>query len=316
MKRFLLVASLWCMCAAPVIAQPVADPLVYEPGLSGFTVQVNDLPVPYRVFSVFYLPASTITLTPPADAHVAVTPENGTVEPRGQDLIWRPNEAQPVSELRITLAGQSATLHALRLTPYAQIRDGALNGYRMGEYPSQPYKGLAIYQHPEGFFEVTQKLAKTPLSPHFRVGEFTSKQSSKWPKYLILREELILKLEKILALINKAGIKTNQIHIMSGYRTPYYNRSIGNSKNSRHVYGGAADIFIDVAPKDGVMDDLNKDGKINKLDAKSLYDIIDRESRKESWAPNIGGLGRYGFSASHSPFVHVDARGFRARWGK
>ena len=47
---------------------------------------------------------------------------------------------------------------------------------------------------------------------------------------------------------------------MSGYRTPFYNRSIGNqTRFSRHVYGDAADIYAD-DDGDGKMDDLDGDG--------------------------------------------------------
>ena len=43
-----------------------------------------------------------------------------------------------------------------------------------------------------------------------------------------------------------AGIDASTFRILSGYRTPFYNRSIGNETHySRHVYGDAADIYVD-----------------------------------------------------------------------
>ncbi len=125
---------------------------------------------------------------------------------------------------------------------------------------------------------------------------------------------MILKLEVILEEVNKKGFHCNTFHIMSGYRTPHYNKAIGNVKYSRHCWGGAADIFIDENPKDDMMDDLNKDGKINHEDAKVLYDIIDEMHGKPWYEIFIGGLGRYKENASHGPFVHVDVRGFKATW--
>jgi hypothetical protein len=83
---------------------------------------------------------------------------------------------------------------------------------------------------------------------------------------------------------------------------------------SRHVYGDAADIFVD-EDGDGMMDDLNGDGKIDYRDAAVLYDIIDGLVTETWYAPFVGGLGRYRKTANHGPFVHVDARGFKARWG-
>jgi hypothetical protein len=118
---------------------------------------------------------------------------------------------------------------------------------------------------------------------------------------------------------------------MSGYRTPYYNRAIGNSTTySRHLWGDAADIFVDTNPRDGEMDDLNRDGMENFRDAKILYDIVN-----DIYAPRIqrlltsglvyeprlqrlftGGLARYPETDAHGPFVHVDVRGIYTRWGR
>ncbi len=102
---------------------------------------------------------------------------------------------------------------------------------------------------------------------------------------------------------------------MSGYRTPYYNNAIGNVKYSRHIYGGAVDIFIDENPKDDMMDDLNQDGKIDYRDAAVIYRIIDELYGKKFYDPFLGGLARYKKTNNHGPFVHVDVRGRRARWG-
>ena len=103
---------------------------------------------------------------------------------------------------------------------------------------------------------------------------------------------------------------------MSGYRTPYYNGLIGNAAYSRHLYGEAADIFVDHQPKDGMMDDLNRDGKLDWKDAKVLCRIIEGLCDTKSYEPFIGGLGAYEKTPYHGPFIHVDVRGCKARWGK
>jgi uncharacterized protein YcbK (DUF882 family) len=126
---------------------------------------------------------------------------------------------------------------------------------------------------------------------------------------------LLLKLELILEKVNEKGYRCDTFHIMSGYRTPYYNKAIGNVKYSRHIYGGAADIFIDENPKDNMMDDLNQDGKIDYRDAAIIYRIIDDLYGKKFYDPFLGGLARYKKTSNHGPFVHVDVRGRRARWG-
>jgi len=100
---------------------------------------------------------------------------------------------------------------------------------------------------------------------------------------------------------------------MSAYRTPFYNRAIGDVEYSMHQWGSAADIYVD--PKDmNRMEDLNRDGRIDVSDSKYLYDEI------ESWLADKdaqrfqGGMGFYPATSAHPPFVHVDVRGTRARW--
>ncbi len=55
------------------------------------------------------------------------------------------------------------------------------------------------------------------------------------------------------------------------------------------------------------MDDLDGNGTVDLRDASLLADIV------ESLALP-GGLASYGATAEHGPFVHLDLRGYRARW--
>jgi hypothetical protein len=189
-----------------------------------------------------------------------------------------------------------------------------LNGYRIGAYPRSPLKGLAIYRPPAGFIEVTERNQNTEIAPHFVLRQFLCKQESVYPKYLVLKERLVLKLELVLQEMNERGYRCETFHIMSGYRTPYYNKAIGNVRYSRHVWGGAADIFVDEDPKDEMMDDLNHDGTIDYRDAAVVYKVIDDLYGRPFYAPFLGGLARYRKTPAHGPFVHIDVRGFRARW--
>jgi len=63
------------------------------------------------------------------------------------------------------------------------------------------------------------------------------------------------------------------------------------------------------------MDDLNGDGRVDLQDAGVLYEIVDDLYGRPWYAPLIGGLARYRTTSAHGPFVHVDVRGSRARWG-
>jgi hypothetical protein len=293
----------------------------FDPGRLSFRVRVRGEINPYSTLAVCAMPgeAVNIEVIDPAVARLveASAGDSNLRAPGVGRWIWTaPTEARlyPVV-LRRSDTGEAMTLNMLVLVPATEVKDGYLNGYRIGRYPRTAWKGLAIYLPPRGFIEVTEESLDTPVSPHFRLGQFLCKQEAGYPKYLVLRERLLLKLELILERANERGMPVDRFHVMSGYRTPYYNHEIGNVSYSRHLWGGAADIFVDEDPEDGQMDDLNGDGVYDVKDAGVLYDMIDDLYGKPFYERFLGGLGQYRRSANHGPFVHVDVRGFRARWG-
>lgn len=111
--------------------------------------------------------------------------------------------------------------------------------------------------------------------------------------YVMVRPKLILKLELLLADVNnELGIAADHFHVMSGYRTPFYNHAIKNVAYLRHVWGGAADIFIDMKAPAGRMDDLNGDGVVDKADAKLLFDLATSLPARHQ-RPELEGGGVY-----------------------
>jgi uncharacterized protein YcbK (DUF882 family) len=102
---------------------------------------------------------------------------------------------------------------------------------------------------------------------------------------------------------------------MSGFRTPDYNEqgvgAGGRSPISRHQYGDAADVYPDDS-RNGRIADLNGDGRSDLADARVLAAAAEAvESRHPEL---VGGIGIYPGTPAHGPFVHIDARGKRARW--
>ena len=165
-------------------------------------------------------------------------------------------------------------LNVIVLQPFSKVEDGFLGSYQIGDYPS-PHPGRsAYYPQPAGFIEVTKANRNTPLSPHFTLAQFLCKQESGYPKYVVLREKLLYLLEDLLQETRNAGYDIDTFGFISGYRTPWYNHSIGNVKYSRHVYGDAADIFVD-SDADGRLDDLNRDGAQNRKDVQTFFDIVE-----------------------------------------
>jgi len=297
------------------------DSIRFSTEKATFSVKFKDEVSPYRVLGVFVLPDETLKIMAvDRDKSIVfdLTASDGTViEESAQSWKWRAPQKAGLYPIKISkpIINDSIILNVFVMVPYRKINGEYLGNYRIGTYPTIPLKKLPIYKPPVGFIEVTEENENTLLSPHFSLKQFLCKQDSGYPKYLVLRERLLLKLEPILEKVNQNGYPSHTFHIMSGYRTPYYNKAIGNVRYSRHVYGGAADIFIDEHPKDDIMDDLNGDGKINYEDAGILYNIIDGMYGKPWYDVFIGGLGRYKKTAHHGPYVHIDARGFRARWG-
>ena len=196
------------------------------------------------------------------------------------------------------------------LRPFGEKRGDVLQGYRLGKWPSERWMVGKRYYNPDGFIEVTPANVGLRLSRHFALADFlTHDQRNVWPKFVVLQEPLIDKLELVLADLAEHGVKTDRVRVLSGFRAPYYNDRIvaeGAARSSRHQYGDAADIIID-ANGDGRMDDLNRDGRSDTRDADVLYRLFND-------AQGSGGLGKYAPTRAHGPFVHVDLRDRRARW--
>lgn len=112
------------------------------------------------------------------------------------------------------------------------------------------------------------------LSEHFNALEFQCK--CKYPDCTMtyIDDGLIDYLEKKRDRLGKS------ITINSGFRCTRHNRDIGGKKGSIHMTGKAADIVV------------------SGEDMLKLADVFE----------DADGLGRY------KNFLHVDVRGYRARW--
>jgi hypothetical protein len=214
-------------------------------------------------------------------------------------------------------------LNLISLRPLSDKQNGRVGLYYIGTWPGEKGKVSAPkrapvdrYRPPRGFIEVTQQNADTRVSEHFTLRDFlTHDQASVWPKFLVLEMRNVDKLELVLADLQSRGIDVSGVRVLSGFRTPQYNKGGGNTGGraglSRHMYGDAADIFID-SNRDGVMDDLNRDGRSTIQDARVISQAVDRV---EAAHPElIGGAGVYSAASGHGPFIHIDSRGYRARW--
>ena len=78
------------------------------------------------------------------------------------------------------------------------------------------------------------------------------------------------------------------VRIISGYRSPKYNRKIGGAKKSQHMQAKAADIKI---------------SGMSPAEVKATIVQLIKEGKMHS-----GGIGLY------TTFTHYDVRGWNARW--
>jgi hypothetical protein len=217
-------------------------------------------------------------------------------------------------------SGLGRLMNFVTLLPFEDKVSGRVGDYRVGFWPEERGRTRSeAYENPDGFVVVTPENEDLQLSEHFRLRDFlTHDQQGVWPKYLVLKEALVDKLELVIDDLESHGIPVSRMRVMSGFRTPQYNaqgvgRRGGRASDSRHQYGDAADVFID-NNGDGRMDDLNHDRRADWRDAKVIVDAVERVERAH---PDLsGGGGVYRATRAHGPFAHIDARGKRARWGR
>ncbi|MFW5660254.1 MAG: D-Ala-D-Ala carboxypeptidase family metallohydrolase [Oceanicaulis sp.] len=269
-------------------------------------VSIDGTEAPYPVWHHTILPGDTIELS--ADQPFALS-LNGEIiaEEAGSHSWTAPREPGNHTIRAFTTEGEVQRITVFVMTPREEGQT-VIEGYRIGTYPENP---------PPGFIRLTQDDMDLPVSPNFVIGQFICKQQpGHWPKFILTSGPMLERLELLLASLREDGrTDAETFFVMSGFRTPFYNSAIGSSRLSRHMYGDAADIYPDVEGNDSVMDDLNNDGRITREDAEWLYDYAE-ELYANSDEVIPGGIGAYGASAVHGPFVHIDGRGRAARWGR
>jgi len=310
----LLVGGVLLFGSGPALA----GSSTYTAGEAAFTVRFGGAVVSHRVMAVTTLPNAPTRLAVSADTtgrgYRVSAPDDALLSI--SDRQWRfsaPDDPglYPVT-ITDTTSQDSVRLQVFVLRPWDH--DGQrLDGYRIGEYEMRARRGQERYEPPTGFIEVTAENKDVRVAPNFRLEQFLCKQTDATPQYALVRTRLLQRLERLLAAVNARGHDVPTLHIMSGYRTPYYNRAIGNTTEySRHLYGDAADVFVDV-DGDRWMDDLTGDGRATIADARYLARLV-RSVPTPGDARFNGGLGVYETASHRGPFIHVDLRGQHARW--
>jgi len=324
MRQFINLAILTYLALALMFGSALADTDSKTKETVSFYVEIQELSVNYAQFFAVAMPDELIEFdvqVPPNSERQFKFESMGAQDTlQGPtNLSWQAPKEPGVYHVNITSQDtqEVMSIHVFVLRPLDEAENGVLNGYRIGAYPDKALRNNPKYLPPAGLIEYTPAMSELAISPNFKLKQFLCKQKTNSEvKYLLVRPALVLKLERLLAEVRSQDIAADTLFVMSGYRTPYYNQSIGNVQFSRHVFGDAADVYVDYQPKNGWMDDINKDGKINRKDAALLYDMADELDKVFTAIGLSGGVGEYQANSVRGPFVHVDARGHKARWGR
>lgn len=212
-------------------------------------------------------------------------------------------------ELVITRNGVTQRIEEPKLAvlvPFELKLGSTLNGYQIGRYPAE-WSRDEHGERPDGFAEVREEHLDLPLTKHLKVRDFvTHDRQTIWPRYVAVDPRVLDKIELVLReLARRRGEESAQfaLEVHSGFRTPLHNSSVeGSARDSRHLYGDAADVAIDA---DG-------DGQLTLFDAYRVEQAVDWVERAH---PEFaGGLGVYSSRRYATPYCHIDARGERKRW--
>ncbi len=278
---------------------------------ASFKIDINGLISGQQITPATALPGEVLNLSTYGETVIAVFGTNIGIRQLTDDRwsITAPKKAG-VYPLHLTdVEGATKSVQLLVTEPY--VGQQSQSGYRIGTYPNpKTAPKPRLYPYPRGLVEVDEHNHSEHISNHFKLSQFLCKQESDWPRYVVIQRPLVVMLENIVTLLQSKGVPLTTLSVLSGYRTPLYNAGLGNVAYSRHIYGDAADIYVD-SDDDGFMDDLNGDGVVSLQDAQLLGQLIATLPEAQQ-----AGIGIYAATPNHGPFVHVDTRGYNARWGK
>lgn len=239
----------------------------------------------------------------------------GIVRPLGDHRLQAP--AMPgFYRLALLREGERQLVEGLTVTvliPFEEKRGSTLRGVRLGTWAGERGGRAARAALPDGFFQVADATLELPISKHLRLGDLLTTPETPGPgrpAFATLDPRLLDKLELVMAELQRSLAESGassaappRLLVNSGFRAPAYNRTVrGAASDSRHQYGDAADVRID----------LDGDGRFTHAEARQVARAVEAVEREH---PQLaGGLGLYTSRRYRSPYVHIDARGKRARW--
>jgi uncharacterized protein YcbK (DUF882 family) len=234
----------------------------------------------------------------------------GTPRPLATGALTAPAEPG-YYRLALTRDGQRRVVDGQTLAvlvPFEEKQGAKLRGFTLGTWVGEKLSGKGKAGLPEGFLPIDAHALALAVTENLTLGDILSTPDTEregYPEFAAVDVRLLEKLELVLAEVTRmtGGATPPRLSVNSGFRPPSYNKGVaGAANNSRHQYGDAADVRIDA---DG-------DGRFSAAEVKLVEKAV---LAVEQAHPDLkGGLGLYTSKRFRSPYVHIDARGQRARW--
>ena len=249
-------------------------------------------------------------------------------------LHWRHPALTPDAGALRVLVLQRAAVHAISGKDGETQTRLSVNGKSIGAYLDPAFSSVekvrenaGRYAPPSHFTTLDRSLLDLAVGDGLELGtlvafmDYRDKDGKKvftaerHTNVLPVNRSLCRKLTLLRERLRAQGVKLTRFWITSGFRTPDYNRKIGGAHFSRHCYGDAVDLCVD-EDGDKHMDDLNGDGRLDRLDG-SVVALACAALEAEGLA-EPGGIGVYEWDGEDSvrSHVHIDCRGYTARWGQ
>lgn len=280
-----------------------------EPQAPMSGLRVNGTSLPEHRIALVVMPGDSITLSV-SDSHAvwwisAGSPSMG----EGSSFGWRAPRSHGVFSLDVECDSILETYTVIVPVESCRWRTTSLNSFVIGSYGD----GNDRDRNPDYFIELSSSSFGARISTHLTLGQFLCHVEGNYPQYMAFDLRLADKLEAVLEAVQEVYPQASDIHNISGFRTPAYNAAIGNdTSESLHLYGSAADIWIESWPPNNLMDDIDRNKRVDVYDGEYLVEIVRiLEARGEVVT---GGASAYRWISTHGPFVHIDIRGTRAVW--
>ena len=156
------------------------------------------------------------------------------------------------------------------------------------------------------FYKLKKKDVYRKIAGNIRIKDLISKDAayrnssyfSDTTLYWGIDKRILFKLLELQQTLKTHGYNPNGFWVSTGHRTPAFNEALNGASKSRHILGEAVDLTIG---------DVDGNGHYTEADKNIVLELCEKEIIK-----NEGGIGRY----PGTRVVHIDVRGYRARWDK